>query len=294
MHRPSTFIRRCRSVLSLLAIICLAPHNTEGHPALTRQIEEITRQISVNQSNAQLYLKRASLYLEHRDWQKSLADLDTVETLSPESTTYFLRARIAFARENFGTARQTIDRFLNQNSEHVKGNLLRARILSATGEYDAAAESYSHCISISQRPDPEWYVERARARSFGATEELSAAISELDEGIAKFGPLVTLQIEKIQLTLMMADTAGAINQLDRLIASTPRPEQWLFRKGQLLQTIGKVEAAKSAYQASLQQVAKLPSRHRRTLAMSRLKGDCRAALTQLENQSENHRDTAIE
>jgi predicted Zn-dependent protease len=111
-----------------------------------------------------------------------------------------------------------------------------------------------------------------------AADRPEAALGGLDEGIARLGPLVSLEQPAIELELQARRWDQALHRLDRLAAQSPRKESFHERRGQILLQAGRRAEARQAFRAALFALAALPPAQRATPAMAELEARLRRQL----------------
>jgi predicted negative regulator of RcsB-dependent stress response len=70
----------------------------------------------------------------------------------------------------------------------------------------------------------------------------------------------------------------ALARLDRMAAQYARKEQWLVRRGEILQQAGRKREAREAFEAAIHAIGLLPAHQRRTGAMIKLENRARSML----------------
>ena len=120
---------------------------------------------------------------------------------------------------------------------------------------------------LEGQPQPDLYIERAR---IAMTTGPDAALHGLDDGIRRLGPIVTLELEAIDIELRLARYDAALSRLDRVSAQAARKESWLARRGAILEAAGRLDDARSAYQAALAAAQSRPAWTQQTAASSEL------------------------
>lgn len=266
-----------KSLARLAVIVLLTVVNTSAHDGLHEQIAEVTALLSRDPKNAALYLKRGELHRLHRDWGRAAADYDRAARLQPAlAVVDFARGRMLFEAGRPRPAQAALDRFLSQHPDHVEALVTRARVLISLGQRAAAARDLSQAIAHS--PQPELFVERAQTLAAEGDVYVSEALRGLDEGVARHGPLVTLQLYAIDLELRRRCYDAALARLETVAAVSPRKETWLARRGEILALAGRASEARAAFAAALAAVESLPSDRRRTRAVAELEARVRAAL----------------
>jgi tetratricopeptide (TPR) repeat protein len=137
-----------------------------------------------------------------------------------------VRARLHSDVHDWKTAVDASNRFLAHEPGHADALIVRGRAHAKLGDAKAAAADFTRAIEA--RPLPDLYVERARTiaqlRPLGA----ESALRGLDQGITRLGPIVTLELEAIELELQLKRFDAALARLDRLSAqSAGKTAGWL-------------------------------------------------------------------
>lgn len=263
--------------LTLIAVglLCLP---AAAHEGIYEQIAQVTRQVRQDPHNPVLYLKRGELFRLLKEWDSALADYDRAATLDPTSVEVdYFRGRMWAEAHQPRRAHRALDRFLQAKPDHTEGRLTRARVLAQLRHPAAAVADYSHVIDSSPTPKPDHFIERARVQT--AAREFTTALRGLDEGLAKLGPIVTLQVEAIEIELKNRNPDGALARLDAAAAASPRQEHWLTRRGEILLRAGRKAEARTAFAAALAAIEALPTHLRQVKATVTLEKRVRAALS---------------
>jgi tetratricopeptide (TPR) repeat protein len=257
-----------------IALGALAPP-AAAHEGLHEQIEAVSRQIARDPTNAALLLKRGELHRLHRDWARALADYDRAARLAPGlSEVEFARGRMLFEAGRYREARAVLDRFLAREPDQVSALLARARTLAALGDALGAAGDYTEALARMTPPEPDVYVERARTLASLGGRHAESALAGLDEGIARLGPLVTLELCAVDVELGLGRYDAALGRIDRAAAGSARKETWLARRGEILERAGRPAEARAAYAEALDAIRLLPP-YRRTRAVVALEAHVR-------------------
>jgi len=271
-------LSRKRRILLIAVCSVLMPLLAWAHEGLHEQIAAITAKIKRDPKNASLYLQRGELHRLHRDWMRAAADYDRAERLQPGLQIVDLaRGKMLFDSGKLQRAKLTLDRFLSRQPAHYEGLITRARVLVKLGARTDAAKDFTQALSLASIPEPELYLERANVVAAGEAQ-LPDALSGLDEGINKLGPLVTLQLVAIDLELRRKNYDGALVRLDQITAQSQRKEAWLVRRGEILKLAGRDAEARAAFNAALTAIESLPPAHRQSRSVSALELRARSAL----------------
>jgi tetratricopeptide (TPR) repeat protein len=277
-------VRRGVAAVALAGAIVLFPHAPSAHDGVEGQIAQITAQLAREPANPGLLLKRGELYRATRQYPQALADLDRAAALDPNlSAAELARARVRLDAGNPRGAAEAASRFLARVPGHADALVVRARARVRLGQVREAAADFTR--ALESRPFPDWYVERARAQMASGGDGIGDAIRGLDDGIRRLGPVVTLELEAIDLELRLRRHAAALSRLDRLSAQTPRKESWLARRGTILESAGRIDEARAAYRAALAAASSLPAWTQRAPASAALIERLRNDLTRLDTDS---------
>jgi tetratricopeptide (TPR) repeat protein len=248
-----------------------------AHDGLHEQLAEVSARLRRDPRNASLYLKRGELYRLHREWRRAAADYDRAARLDPRlAAVDFARGRMLFEAGRAREAKSALDRFLRAEPRHAEALATRARVLVRLGRRAEAAQDFTRALALA--PEPDLFVERAAVLAAAGGEHAREALGGLDEGVARLGPLVTLQLPAIELELREGRYDAALARLDTVAARAPRQESWLARRGDILLRAGRTEEARAAYAAALAALETLPAPRRRTRAVAELEAHVRAAL----------------
>lgn len=258
------------------------PNPGLAHGDLHGQIEELTKQLTKQPKNAELYLRRGELHRAHRDWDAAQADYDRSLTLAPQyRAVHLARGRMFLEADWPLSAKVALSRFLEFEPKHSGALAFRARARVKLREYLAAADDFTASIGSSPEPVPELYIERAQALTEAGEDHFGTALAGLEEGVRKLGPIVTLQLYAIDLEVKLKRIDAALARLDQLAAQSPRQETWLARRGEILRQAGRTAEAQRAFVAALEAIAKLPAARREVPAMVELEKRLRDALQEL-------------
>lgn len=281
-----SLLLRGRSWWLLLVLAWLpGPLPLAAHPGLDEQIARLSQQITASPLDTRLYLERARLHRRHHDAQAARADLDQAARLDPvESLVELERGLLRAAERDFETALVSLNHFLATRPGHVRAILARAQVLAQLGKGLEAAEDFTTVIDTASDPRPENYLERARALASTGFQFIPEAIRGLDEGLARLGPLVTLEEKAIELELQRSHYDDALNRLDRLCEPLPRKETCLVRRGGILEAAERLDEARHDFTRAIDSITKLPLRHRATGAMQELQARAEQALERLSPQ----------
>jgi tetratricopeptide (TPR) repeat protein len=254
-----------------------------AHDGLAARIAALSAQIAQSPSSPSLYIKRAELYRENRQWTEALADLDRAERIDPTiAISNLVRAHVQFDRRNWQAAVDAAARFLERQPDHADAHVVRARAHARLGRRQPAAADFTSALAV--RAQPDIYIERARVLAEGGQASLEQAVQGLDEGIGRLGAIVTLELEAIDLELRLNRYDAALARLDRITARAPRKDSWLARRGAILERAGRPDQALAAYRAALDSISRQSERMQQTRASVTLAAELRAGIERLDRK----------
>ena len=268
-----------KKILGVALSLTLLASFANAHEGLHEQIAAVTAKIKRDPKNASLYLQRGELHRLHRDWSRAAADYDRAAHLRPDLKVVDLaRGKMFFDSGRLRRAKFALDRFLTQQPDHYEGLITRARVLAKIGVRDEAISDFSHALAQSSaNPEPELYLERAQVTAEDANR-VDEALSGLEEGIKRLGPLVTLQLSAVELELRRHNYDAALVRLDTVTSQSERKEAWLVRRGEILKLAGREADARAAFNSALVAIESLPPEHRQNKAVIALQLRARRAL----------------
>ena len=205
-----------------------------AHVGRDLRLAELTERIAAAPGDPALYLARGEIHRVRREWDRAVADYDRAAALDPGNPAADLcRGRMWLEAGHPRRAARSLGRFLQRRPDHVSGRILLARALVRTRDHLAAASQLAEAIRRDAKPLPEYYLERAAALAAAGAAYREEALRALDDGTAKLGPLVTLELAAIDLELAAGRAAEALRRLDRIAAQSDRQEPWASRRAEI-------------------------------------------------------------
>jgi tetratricopeptide (TPR) repeat protein len=250
-----------------------------AHGDTHEMVKAVTEELRSRPRDPDLYIRRAELHRRHGDFDLALADYETASRYaSPPPASLDLMRGLLFLEAKWPfAARAYLDRYLGRETNHVVALAARARANLELKDRDAAIRDFDAAIRHSSEPRPELYIERAQALVTAEGSRLQEAVDGLDEGMRRLGPVVTLQLQAIDLLLRMRQTNAALSRVDRIIEQSPRKETWLARRGEILMQAGRWAEANEAFTNAIAQLATLPPARRSVPAIQELEKRLRQA-----------------
>jgi tetratricopeptide (TPR) repeat protein len=264
---------------AVVAAVLLCVRPASAHDGVAGQIADLSIQIARDPHNAELVVRRADLYRATRQWNEALADLERARQLDPSLPNIdVLHAQVFSGQGRYREADRAATRCLERNAQHAEALVIRARARAALGRPREAVADFSTALEV--RSLPELYIERAGTAAAAAGP--GSAIAGLDEGIARLGPIPSLELAAITYELKLRRFDAALDRLDGISARSVRQESWLARRGEILELAKRTDAARAAYDAALTRALSLPPAKQKTRATSLLITQLRAHLARLQ------------
>jgi len=255
------------------------------------RVEDVSRRLTANPSNAALLLERAELYHEARRWEEMIRDLDEVIRLTPrDATALAMRGLARGAIHHYDQAFEDVDKALAIKPNWAGLLALRGSLLLNTGRPREAIDWLTR--SIDDAPSGQAYFDRAYChRLLG---DRSKAIDDYTAAIALDASLVAAVCERGHMYQTVGDFSRAIDDLEFcrkqrpddpqaslslawILATCPDPARRSGHKALLIarglcdpvtcQTIEPLSALAAAY-AEVGQFAKAEALQKRAVALS--------------------------
>ncbi|MFN0058762.1 MAG: tetratricopeptide repeat protein [Planctomycetota bacterium] len=269
-------IRLTIALCTAIVFVFLGASALRGHGPLHERIANATRRLEQQPRNASLLVERAQLHREHGD--RSAATRDLVCALELDKC--HVAALVAFAElkleaTDARAAVELAERALRAAPETWSAHWAMARASAQLGELEVAVKHYTATIATMAHPTPDAYLARFHTTRALGPEHRTAALAGLDEGIARMGPLVTLELPAIETELELGRCDAALERLALIEKSARRKEHWQVLRAEILARAGRLEAARAAAAEALVLIARVRP-HRLTVSLTRLEERARA------------------
>src|ERR1051325_1481891 len=234
--------------------------NAFGHGELLIRIAEVTRQIeAAANKSAKLYLERAELYRMDQNWTAAESDYARADKLAPNLTSIQIcHAGMLADSGRLEDSRQMFTGALERSPKNGDAFIGRARVFVKLRQPKLAIPDFRRGLDLILAPPPEYFVELAEALvAEGAADD---ALSILDRGIKKLGPLPALETPAIDLELKRKKCNGALARIDLLLPQLLRKESCLARRGDILLESGRRADARKSYEDALVAINHSPQR----------------------------------
>ena len=239
---------------TVLALALFGAPAARAHPEIDEALARLAEKLAAAPGDAALYRERGELYALHDDWTAAEANYLRAAELAPRLPRLDLdRGALALATGRLSESSALLDRALAAVPGDAEALILRGRTLGRLGRRPAAVADLTAALRLLASPPPELFLERA-----ALYDSPVAALASLDEGIARLGPVIVLQLRAVELETSLGLTDAAVARLDRLARASERPELWLKRRGDLLAAAHRPAEAQAADAAARAALATLP------------------------------------
>lgn len=265
-----------RPVLALLLALCLVPSRAVAHPDIDEVLAGLARESAARAGDPTFALEQAAARRIAGDFDGALVAITHAEAHgAPARDVALARADVFVAARWLRSARRHLDRLVAADPDDADARMRRARVLVLEGAPAAAARDYARALAVAVRPRPAHYIEHRDA--LVAAGDPAGALAALDAGIARLGPIVSLELPAAALALDLGRPDDALARIDDLIAASPPNPLLLARRGEVLAHAGHASEARKAYEAALALLERRPARRRSERAAA-LEDEIRTAL----------------
>jgi tetratricopeptide (TPR) repeat protein len=280
-----TVTRIVTNLACLTVDLCLLllPAGAWGHPDLDEQLAHVNALIDNSPTNAELWLQRAELYRLHSDFNLAFADIAVAAKLKTGWPDVELeRARVFSDTGRTQAALKAAEQVLTSKPSHPEALVIRARCLSRLNRAAEAVADYTAALKLIPKPSPDLFLERARTQA--ALGHLTDAVAGLDEGLARLGDVVSLQLAAIEYERQDANFDAALARVDKLCSRNQAREMWLALRAEILEQSGRLTDARKVYEEALIDIAKYPAARRGHGMTLQLEQRLRAGLARTERR----------
>lgn len=258
-------------VCFLLFQFCLVFQAT-AHGDLHERINYVSREIQMFPDSASLYVKRGKLYLQHHQYNKSLADLKRSELLRYSSFEQkYILTQVYHKIGDIHKAKVVCNELLRHEQHNVRLLNLKAQLYYDNEEYTLSAQTFEKVIDFSNRTFPQNYLNAARAwKKSNSKLSHKNAVKILKEGLVTLGELIVLNKELIQLYLHEKNYNAAITIQLRVIEQSNRKEAAYYDLSKLYLQKGANKDAIKYLDKARESLCNLPMRIQNTKAMKAL------------------------
>ncbi len=246
-------------------IIFLLALPLAAHPDPRHTLEHLEEHLLETPDNPELLSQKAALLIdtEHLDLARPvIARLLQLDPAKPEYL--LLDAQVTLEERNTAAALSQTNALVTAHPEFVPGLKFLSRVEEESGNREGAITAMRRCLALAPQPSPTdvmtcaaWLRERARPG------DVEAAISLLDQGLAKLGVLSGLHYEAIDLELGLGRYDSALRRIDALTARFRPSVDLSLRRADILEKAGRFREAADACDSALALMDLLPANRKK-------------------------------
>jgi MYXO-CTERM domain-containing protein len=268
--------------LALLATLTLSRYGRADQPLLAALADvdaEIQRQ-GPQASNTDLSLRRADLLRRLHRWDEALLELQRLSRPVATPALDIAAARILIDAGLPDAGLLRLDHALGAAADQPAALVERGRLLMTLGRPAAAAIDFSRSLAgRGPSAGPEDHLELVRAlRRAGQPGRAQTALARAR---ARYGPLVILDLEAIDLALARGRFDQALALIADQLAMSPRKETWLVKRAAVLKAAGRASAPRASYRQAQAAIAQLSPAQQNTRAVQALAQEADVAISSL-------------
>jgi len=261
-----------KAVLIFIVLNSIFISQVFSHGDLGKRIVAVSNEIKIAPDSAYLYLKRAKLYFQHEEFNKSIKDLEKSESLGYDS----IEQKLLFAKSNFSlmdfvTALSYCEDILKTEPNNVRAIKVKAETYLEQGNFQKSALAFEEVIRHSSENFPENYIDASNAWEMLNNDiGYQNATEIVQEGIEKLGNLISLYDRLIELAINAKDYNSAIEVQRKVITLSPRKESAYYKLSEIYVLNDNREQALASLNLAKQYFNELPIRLQNTQFMKEL------------------------
>jgi len=254
-----------------------------AHGDLDERIQKVSEEIEARSDSTYLYVKRAKLYFEHKEYQKAIDDLQEISSRDYEDIFCdLLFAKSYQSIEAYDKALHYIDKIRDKHPNHVVALKTKGEILFKQKKYKASAIHFEKVIKYSRNKLPENYLAAAESwKSLERPKTDKKALGILQKGIDELGPLFVFQDAVLNFFLEHKAYDKALLVQKEIIKVANRKEKGYYKAAEISLLLKDTKAAKTYLELSLDAIQKLSTNKQATPAMVKLKNDINQKISTL-------------
>jgi tetratricopeptide (TPR) repeat protein len=263
-------------LFALLAGAAAGSGSAAAHPGPEEQHRTLDEALRSSPEDPALHLQRGRLHAKSKDWDAALDAYARAAAHGADPEAVALLEGAAFL--NAGWPRMAMRRFdavLALDPARFDAHIGRGRALMQLGRPQEAAGAFQAGVRGMSKPTPVHVLEWRSA--LVASDRKGEALSALDEGMRRTGPIPSLELAAVDIALELGRHDDALRRLERVLARNPDQPEWVARRGEVLAQAGRTDEARASYQRALELIEERNA-HRRTRGLDELQERLRTTL----------------
>ena len=237
---------KAMNLLQKLAVLTLAGFSlcSAAHPGIATRFEQLDELIDRYPQSQPLWLKRASLFIQHGDLKSAHRDLQQAAQLGDPVETAFQMGLLHFKEGQFKKSYDDFESYLKRAPGHALSYLYRAKAASVMGQYDLAIENFEFYFSRSLNPHPGEYLAAARLQVESSPDDYGPALLLIDQAIGRLGLIPQLQRYATDLEIQRGNFTAAIERWDSAELALGSSPEWKFKAARIYSQAGQFVRAR--------------------------------------------------
>jgi tetratricopeptide (TPR) repeat protein len=175
-----------------------------------------------------------------------------------EANVQLATARSYLVNEDLPAAAiEPLTRFLARHPDHFQARLMRGYALSRVGRHVESQADYQAALDVMTGTSADQVL--ARAQEFAFTRQREIALTLIEDGIRRLGPMPNLEAAALKLEVQMNRTEAAVNRIKSMLTRTKRKERLYAKLADILEAAGHVDAARDARKQAVAAIDQLPA-----------------------------------
>jgi tetratricopeptide (TPR) repeat protein len=174
-----------------------------------------------------------------------------------DASVQLLTARAYLIQEDLPAAAiEPLTNFLARHPHHFQARLMRAYAYGRVGRHLDSQNDYQEALAVMTGTSAEEVLLRAQEFTFSRQREI--ALTLIQDGIRRLGPMPHLEAAALKLELSLHRTDDAVARIRGMLSRTSRKERLYAKLADILEEAGHAEQARDARRQALAAIQELP------------------------------------
>jgi predicted Zn-dependent protease len=255
--RPSSYV--CHMLLLFFGISLAASPIASGHGEYHDVVGKLEPKIKEEPSNTELRMRLLAAHVEHDESELALAEITRIEEISPgkHDLAYF-RGRSLAVAGRWKEALPPLTDWLSRHPADEQALTWRARTLRETGDPTTSDADFQKACANTKNTE----LLTEFARSLSSRGKSGEAVTLLQDGLKRMPEDPALLDCLVQQAIAAKQPTVALEAMQRLRETWPRPEIWMKRRAEYLAQLGRNNEARAAWTELRDRILALPNLER--------------------------------
>jgi tetratricopeptide (TPR) repeat protein len=245
-----------------------------AHGPAHERIAYLTKKISKDPTDYNLYIDRAGLYKIDGNFDKSYADYMKAKSLSANLPNMdFMLAELFYEFDYLESALASLSSFQKLNRSLAECYMFKAKVFDKLFYADSALFYAEESYQYQTKPSTRFFVTIKEYALFANKADYVKACYWLEEGKKRLPYDLVIQEEYVKLAMKFEDYDKAIDLCNEKIGTLKRKEYWYFLLATAQAKAGKKEEALQNLVKASESIEKLPRNHKSTSYISNLRNE---------------------